>query len=310
MKILITGGLGHIGSYILKRASEFNAINKIYIIDNFSSERYSTLFNISIKKKKIIFIKKDLSKKNSLKKIPKVDIVLHLAALTNAAASIKIKKFIYKNNLGMFNNIMNYCKRENSKLIHISSTSVYGNQSGLVYEDCKFLKPQTPYAEIKLIEEKLLQKNKKKMNFITLRLATIAGASTGMRFHTAVNKFCLDAILGNVIFVWRGVFRQYRPYLSLSDAFAIIKFIINKNYFDKKIYNVLTSNYTVKDIIDIIKKFRPKIKINFVKSKIINQSSYKVSDQKIRNKGILKNKSIVSDIRQTLKLFNNINNQL
>ena len=156
MKILITGALGHIGSYVLERANEFNLIDKIYIIDNFSSERYSTLFNISIKKKKIIFIKKDLSEKDSLKKIPKVDIVLHLAAFTNAAASTKIRKLIYKNNFGMFSNIMDYCIKNNSKLIHVSSTSVYGKQKGLVDESCKFLKPQTPYAEIKLLEEKLI----------------------------------------------------------------------------------------------------------------------------------------------------------
>ena len=309
MKILITGALGHIGSYVLERANEFNLIDKIYIIDNFSSERYSTLFNISIKKKKLIFIKKDLSEKDSLRKIPKVDIVLHLAALTNAAASIKIRKLIYKNNFGMFGNIVDYCIKNNSKLIHVSSTSVYGKQNGLVDESCKFLKPQTPYAEIKLLEEKLLQKNKKKINFLTLRFATIAGVSAGMRFHTAVNKFCLDAILGDVIYVWRGVFKQYRPYLSLSDAFAVIKFIINQNYFDRKIYNVLTSNYTVKDIIGIIKKYKSKVKIRFVKSQIINQFSYKVSDKKIRRMQILKNNSIVQDIKQTLELFSNINSK-
>jgi len=308
MKILITGGLGHIGSYVLKKANELKKINKIYIIDNFSSERYSTLFNISTKKKKIFFVKKNLSDKNSLNKFPKVDIVLHLASLTNAAASIKVKQLIYKNNLGMFRNIVNYCRKNNSRLIHISSTSVYGKQKGFVDESCKFLKPQTPYAEIKLLEEKLLQKNKKKIRYISLRFATIAGVSPGMRFHTAVNKFCLDATLGDVIFIWKGVFNQYRPYLSLNDAFKVIKFIINKNYFDKDIYNVVTSNYTVKDIINIIKKFKNKIKISFVKSKIINQFSYKVSDAKLRKMKIFKNKSIYNDIKQTLSLFSNVNN--
>ena len=57
MKVLITGGLGHIGSYFLKRVTEFSNIDKIYIIDNFLSERYSSLFNIPIKKKNNLYKK-------------------------------------------------------------------------------------------------------------------------------------------------------------------------------------------------------------------------------------------------------------
>ena len=57
-------------------------------------------------------------------------------------------------------NIINFCIKNKSKLIHISSTSVYGKQTDLVDETCekKYLKPQSPYADIKLLEENMLKK--------------------------------------------------------------------------------------------------------------------------------------------------------
>ena len=59
-------------------------------------------------------------------------------------------------------NIINFCKKRKAKLIHISSTSVYGKQTSIVDEVKKFLKPQSPYADIKLIEEEMLKKESKK----------------------------------------------------------------------------------------------------------------------------------------------------
>ena len=51
-----------------------------------------------------------------------------------------------------------FCKKKKAKLIHISSTSVYGSQELYVDEECKELKPQSPYAEVKIKEEKILKK--------------------------------------------------------------------------------------------------------------------------------------------------------
>ena len=63
-----------------------------------------------------------------------------------------------------------------------------------VYETEKKLTPQSPYAEIKLKEENMLKKQKK-ISYISLRFGTISGYSEGMRFHTAVNTFCFNAIM-------------------------------------------------------------------------------------------------------------------
>ena len=108
MKILITGGLGHIGSYLLENIDKIKFIKKIYVIDNLSTNRYCSLFNLPKTKKKIYFYQKDLSLKNSLKNFRKVDVVLNLASLTDAEGSLKIKNKIYKINLGIFDNIIKY----------------------------------------------------------------------------------------------------------------------------------------------------------------------------------------------------------
>ena len=95
MKILITGGLGHIGSYLLENINKIKPIKKVYIIDNLSTNRYYSLFNFPKTKKKISFYQKDLATKNALKNFTKVDVVINLASITDAEGSLKIKNRIY-----------------------------------------------------------------------------------------------------------------------------------------------------------------------------------------------------------------------
>ena len=308
MKILITGGLGHIGSYLLENIDKIKFIKKIYIIDNLSTNRYCSLFNLPKTNKKIYFYQNDLSLKNALKDFKKVDVVLNLASLTDAEGSLKIKNKIYRNNLGIFDNILRYCKKNSSKLIHISSTSVYGEQRGLVDENCKKLKPKSPYAEIKVKEENILKKNK--IRFVSYRFGTISGVSKGMRFHTAINKFCLYSVLGKPLPIWKSMMNKPRPYLSLRDAFKVIKFTIENNFFNNETFNILSENLTLKKIIGYFKKYKKTIKIKYEKSKLVNQYSYRVSNEKFTRKALLLKSNIYHDIKFTLKMFRNISNEM
>jgi len=310
MKILITGGLGHIGSYLVENIDKIKNVKEIFVIDNFATSRYCSLFNLPKTKKKIHFFEKDLSIKDSLKTFQKVDVVINLASLTDAASSLKIKKEMYKNNLGIFHNIIKYCKRNSSKLIHISSTSVYGEQKGIVDESCKELKPKSPYAEIKVKEENILKNNRKKIKFITLRFGTISGVSKGMRFHTAINKFCFYVSLNKPLPIWKSMMHKHRPYLSLSDSFKAIKFIVENNFFNTEVYNVLSKNLTLFQIINYFKMTKKKIKIKYEDSKLINQYSYFVSNKRFTKKAFLLKANIAQDIKDTLKMLSNINNEV
>jgi len=307
MNLLITGCCGHIGSYLVDNIHKIKKIKKCFIVDNFNSTQINSLFN-SKKKNNLKFYNLDLTKKNSLSEFNKVDYVIHLASMTNAAGSFNKKNEMYKNNIECMKNIINFCKIKKSKLIHISSTSVYGKQAALVDETCeeKFLKPQSPYADIKLIEERLLQKASKDINYITYRFGTISGVSSGMRFHTAVNKFCLNASLNNDITVYKTALNQYRPYLSLTDAFKVFKFTIEEDLFKNDIYNALSENCTVNQILQKIRKFKKNIKVKFVSSKIMNQLSYHVAKDKLDNEGLYLKNKIIYDIDNTMKLLKNI----
>ena len=302
MNLLITGGLGHIGTYVLQKAHQLKNIKKIYVIDK-SEDRILSLLNLRTKKK-IIFINLDISKnKIKSRQMGKIDCVLHLASITNAEESIENKKKIFRNNLGCFNNVLKFCKLKKINLVHLSSTSIYGSKELYVDENCKDIIPQSPYAKIKIIEENKLKKTNKKFKYVTLRLGTIVGASCGMRFHTAVNKFCLQAHHSEPLHIWKTAYNQYRPYLSINDSFKAFKFFIDKKIFDREIYNVVSKNLTVRSIVNIVNKSK-KTKIKFVKSKIMNELSYKVTSLKLKKLGLKLNSDLKKEINKTLKILN------
>ena len=133
------------------------------------------------------------------------------------------------------------------------------------------LKPQSPYAESKLKEEKLLRSlHNSGLQSIICRFGTIFGASPGMRFHTAVNKFCWQAAMRQPLTIWRTAYDQKRPYLELGDAVRAIVHIIEHDLFDGTIYNVLTLNATVRNLVEAIRKLLPNFYLTFVDSPIMN----------------------------------------
>ena len=306
MKLIITGACGHIGSYIAENVFKIPKIKKTILVDNLKSNRHASLFN-NIKKNKLEFHLADLNDEKSLNKFKNIKYLIHCASMTNAEKSFGVEKEMYKNNINCLKTVIKYCKKNNVKLIHLSSTSVYGKQTDLVDEKCekKYLKPQSPYAKIKLIEENML-KSEKKLQYTTFRFGTISGVSRGIRFHTAVNKFCLNAAIDQDITVYKTALNQYRPYLSVKDAFKTFKFCIEKNFFKRDIYNALSGNFTVNQILDKIRKYKKNIKIKFVNTAIMNQLSYHVDDRKLSSCGLKLSNKIDSDIKETINLLKNI----
>lgn len=306
MKILITGALGHIGSRLIRELPFFFPGSEIVMVDNMMTQRYCSLFSLP-SEGNYHFIEADITKIDLSPFLEEVDVVVHLAAITDAAGSYGRAEEVEQNNYNATKRLAEACAENKVRLITLSSTSVYGSQAELVDEDCteEELQPQSPYAITKLKEERLVQQlvQEKGLRASIFRFGTIFGASPGMRFHTAVNKFCWQAVMGQPITVWRTAYDQKRPYLDLADGCKAIDHIIRNELFDGRVYNVLTLNATVREIVENIRVYVPKLEIQFIDNEIMNQLSYEVSDKRFRNTGYLPSGVLSESLAAELKLI-------
>ena len=311
MKIIITGALGHIGSSLIRYLPKTFPDTRIVLIDSLITQRFSSLFNLP-SNGKFSFYHEDVREFDFSKVVSDGDVIINLSAITDAAGSFKNPEFIEENNYNCTKKIAYACIKSNARLITISSTSVYGSTKNIVDESSigDDLNPQSPYAMTKLMEEDLVRKlyDENGLQAVILRFGTIFGYSPGMRFHTAVNKFCWQSVLNEPLTIWETAYEQKRPYLDLNDAVKALCFFIKEAIFDGEIYNVLTGNHSVKDVVDHIKSNIPGVSIDFVKNEIMNQLSYEVSVDKLKSKGFTFNGSLKKGIEETISVLRSSNN--
>ncbi len=306
MKIIITGGLGHIGSAFIREIPLSFEDCEIVIIDNLLTQRYCSLFNLPIKGN-YIFDSSNIVTDNLDKLFQGASIVIHLAAITDAAGSFENAQKVENNNFEGTKRIADYCIKFDVKMISLSSTSVYGSSKKLVDESSgeEDLNPQSPYATTKLKEEKYINDliKGKGLKATIFRFGTIFGISPGMRFHTAVNKFCWQASWGTPLTVWSTAYDQVRPYLYIKDACNALIHVIENDIFLGQTYNVLTLNASVHNVIDEIKKLNMNPKIEMVNSSIMNQLSYEVSPLKFIKTGFVYQGSLPMGIKETISIL-------
>lgn len=306
MKIVVTGALGHIGSRLIRELPFSLPGCEIIMVDNMMTQRYCSLFNLPVEGR-YRFVEADITKTDLSALLAGAAVVVHLAAITDAAGSFDRAEQLEENNFNATRRLSEACADAGVRLIAFSSTSVYGTQAELVAEDCseEELNPQSPYATTKLKEERFVQQlvEERGLRAAIFRFGTIFGMSPGMRFHTAVNKFCWQAAMGQPITVWSTAYDQKRPYLDLGDACEAVAHIIRSELFDGRIYNVLTLNATVREVIDVIRLFVPTLAVQFVDNRSMNQLSYEVIDARFRSTGYMPAARLADTLRLELMLL-------
>ncbi len=287
MNLLITGALGHIGSRFIHDL-ESGAYEEVILLDDLSSQRYCSLFHLP-SGVRFRFVEDDICTADLESLFSGVHTVLHLAAITDAARSFELAPRVEQVNYEGAERVARACGRTGARLVFTSTTSVYGVAEGTVDEDSPedCLNPQSPYATSKLKAERLIQSlvEAGDLQAVVCRFGTIFGASPGMRFHTAVNKFVWQAANGIPLTVWKGAMSQKRPYLELGDAVRALDFVVRSGNADNGLFNVLTTNTTVSHIVHIIRERLPDTRVEYVESPIMNQLSYEVSRGKFRDLG-------------------------
>ena len=170
LTILVTGGLGFVGSHIC--ADLINEGYKIIIIDSLKNS-YKKIFNnlLIISKKSnyksdISFFNIDINNKNQLenlfnnqlKKGNKIDAIFHFAGLKSVSESFKNPTQYWITNVGGTLNIIEMMKKfDCNYLIFSSSASVYDHRIKTKLVENDETKPNSPYGRTKLLNEILLE---------------------------------------------------------------------------------------------------------------------------------------------------------
>jgi UDP-glucose 4-epimerase len=304
-RLVLTGAAGHIGSGFIHslRPGEFE---RVTLVDDLSTQRYPSLMNLP-PGIDFAFHQEDICEADLARRFDGHDVVIHLAAITDAVSSVQIAERVHLVNWQGTERVAQACVATGCKLVFLSTTSVYGQQEGMVDEDCPepLLRPRSPYADSKLRAEKVLARlgAEGRLHFVTCRFGTIFGPSIGMRFHTAVNKFIWQACTGQPLSVWRTAMDQKRPYLDLEDAVEALRFIVASGIFPNRIYNVLTLNATVTEIVDAIRAQVPHLSVTLVDEWTMNELSYEVSCERFKALGFEFRGDLRTSIARTLSLL-------
>ena len=292
-KILVTGGLGFIGSnlinLLIKKKNKVINIDKVTYSSNFYNTKEFS------KDKNYKFIKCDLNNKNKLRLIIKSfkpKIIFNLAAETHVDRSIDgPKNFIESNILGTFN-LLEIIRTLNfkTKLIHISTDEVYGDVlKGRSKEEDSY-KPSSPYSASKASSDHLVYSYVRTYNIPAI--VTNCSNNYGPRQHPEklIPKLIFN-ILNNKELPIYGKGKNSREWIFVDDhCEALIK--VSKVGKLGEFYNI-GSNYNL-DNIAVVKKLLQvaknkiktgnKVKITFVKDRPGHDMRYAIDSKKIKNK--------------------------
>jgi nucleoside-diphosphate-sugar epimerase len=284
-KIIITGGLGYIGTELCKIYSGVSWHHKIVVIDNrFISERVNQIRNWNMK-----FVQGDILDKEVVNKYCKdADIIHHLAGITDVPRTKsestlekdkKIKSVGENGTQNILEAMSDKCK------IIFPSTHVVFEGIDKVKNDIKedeLTKPILSYSSSKAINEKQLKDSGK--NYIILRLGSVYGYSTDTaRIDIMPNLFSKIASQNGTLRLFAGG-KQIKSLVPLMDVARCFKFMEEKENISSEIFNLTKDTLTVKDVAKICKKHNPKITLRETNDEIPNLG-FSLSNKKLLNTG-------------------------
>jgi len=300
--ILVTGGLGHIGSKLIQ---ELSVKNRVLVIDSLETQRYSSIFHLA-GKNNIEFIEGDVSEIGPSELAPYHPIftIIHLAAKNHGQFS---KSINFSDNALLTRSVIRIAEYYSSHLIFPSSSSVYSQTSGIHQETMTLNSPTNSYSAVKLEEEEMITSAELK-KWTILRLGTIYGVSPGMRFHTAVNKFCWESQTRGYIEVWNNALGEIRPYLSIQDCVRAFTFFIENTNIENGIWNLATGHHKTLEILELIQEFsKNKFDIRILDYNTDSVLNIVLSLEKLFKTGFTTTGSLRNDIRATIEILSGIN---
>lgn len=322
--LLITGGLGYIGSNLAKRlCDKFGVV----IVDHDKSPNGNKTAD-ELRRKGIQVEQSDITSLNTWIKIPACKSIFHASAQVSAELSWEKPELDFKINAYGTSLVAEYARRNNSQLIYCNTIRVYDpdaieaamKKHGKVSEDCPTIgvssKPQPPFALSKYIGEYILQSYSRMygMNVISHRMSGIVGrGQVGSKTHGWLSNIVRCAV-NKEKFTKFGDGNQTRDVMHISEFIDLIENELQdfKKFSEDSfaIYNVgggPTNELSINQVIKTLEKeLSCKMKVEEIAPRIGEPKRYVSDIEKIRKKGynlnIIDQKNII--IKELIDWYN------
>ena len=254
MKILVTGAKGVVGTKLSKKLSDMG--HEIFGVDLYhSNEKYSH----EIKKSETDnYYRCDISEFRQIQKViesSRPDLVYNCAAEFGRWNGENFYEKVWKSNAIGMKNIIRLQEDSGFRLVHCSSSEVYGDYEGVMYEDVmkKVAIPQmNDYAMSKWVNEMQIENSHKQFGTETVRVRLFNTYGPGEWYHPfrSVNcVFTYRLLTGQPITVFKGHSRTSTYIDDCVNALANI----SENFKNQEVYNIASQEeHTIEDLAELI----------------------------------------------------------
>lgn len=300
-KAIVFGGAGFVGSRlcpILEKQYDLTIVDTFW----FWEDKNQYIEKVGIENAKVVV---EDTRSNDIEKLMRgKDIVINLSCLSNDTSSDVDYKFTHDVSYNGVMNVFNKAfKKKVGKLIQTSTTSVYGIKQGKMVTEEEVPEPITQYSSIKAELDNVLKYHMKYSDtgITILRPATLYGYSPRLRLDVMVNTLLDRTFRDKKMMIEGG--EQLRPCLHVDDLCNAYIQSIENPISNGKIYNVTNENYSVNQIVSLIKSVVPEVELHY--QHVIDQRSYKTSSALVKKELGLRFKKKLN--KSTIKeLYNHI----
>jgi len=210
-----------------------------------------------------------------------VDAVIHLAAIVGEAACSIDAAFAWSVNHGAIATLIDTAQEAGTqRLLFVSTCSNYGvSAPNAIVDESASLNPLSGYARAKVLAEQAVLAANRVPIVTVLRLGTICGVASRMRFDLLVNELARDATLGRSVDIYAPA--AWRPFLHIDDAAEAMERVLTAapESVNRRLFNVVGENYQKSGLLEIVRRLRPDIKVTIVDRKP-DMRDYRVSGER------------------------------
>lgn len=305
-RILVTGGLGYLGSALVRCLGTTPDPWRVRILDNLHRPAHAALMGLP-EGSAIEFLEGDILDPAATRRaLEGVHAVVHLAALVRTPFSFDYPEWTEQVNHWGTARLVEQCLDAGvERFILASSTSVYGPGENL--EETDACKPVGPYSRSKRsAEDAVMTAQSRGFEPSVLRIATVFGDAPSVRFDAVPNRFAYLAGVGRPLVV-EGTGEQMRPVIHVADVCDAIVHVLEMKVRDALgVFNVVAENVSVLEAANVVHGVRGNGHIRFTAQDVLSHVSISVHGRKLESTGWRPHHTLREGMKEIIDRFRGV----